>query len=113
MNTRGCTDALTCDTCHTAWALQCVGCHVTYDLRLDQVDYQTGTITPGLTQGSRSRFSLIDVLLATGPDGRVQGVKVKSTGKDYFSIGVHITKEHARKLEDERIKAKNIQQDDL
>jgi len=68
------TDALTCDTCHTAWAQQCVGCHVTYDLRLDQVDYQTGTTTPGLTQGSRNRFSLSDVLLGTAPDGRVQGV---------------------------------------
>lgn len=67
------TDSLTCDTCHTAWAQQCIGCHVTYDLRLDQVDYQTGTSSPGLTQGSRDRFSY-DVLLGTAPDGRVQGV---------------------------------------
>ncbi len=68
------TDSLTCDTCHTSWAQQCIGCHVTFDLRLDQVDYQTGTVSPGLTQGSRSSFSLRDVLLGTGPDGRVQGV---------------------------------------
>ncbi len=68
------TDALTCDTCHTSWAQQCVGCHVTYDLRLEQVDYQTGTTSPGLTQGGRSMFSISDVLLGTGQDGRVQGV---------------------------------------
>lgn len=68
------TDSVTCDTCHTSWQQQCVGCHVTWDLRLEQVDYQTGTLSPGLTRGSRSTFSLSDVLLGTGPDGRVQGV---------------------------------------
>jgi hypothetical protein len=67
-------DSLTCDTCHTSWNLQCIGCHVNYDLRLNQVDYHTGTITPGLTSGGRSMYSLDTVLLGTGVDGRVQTV---------------------------------------
>ena len=68
------TDSLTCDSCHTAWSQQCVGCHVTFDLRLDQVDYQTGLSSPGLTRGSRATFSITDVLLGTAPDGRIQNV---------------------------------------
>ncbi len=68
------TDALTCDTCHTSHTLMCVGCHVSFDLRLSQVDYQTGLRTPGLTRGSRSGYTLDQVLLGTAPDGRVQTV---------------------------------------
>ncbi len=68
------TDSLTCDTCHTSYNQQCVGCHVSYDLRLDSIDYQTGRVSPGLTRGGRSRYSLTDVLLGTAPDGRVQSV---------------------------------------
>lgn len=68
------TDALTCDTCHTSWNLICVGCHVSLDLRLDQVDYQTGRVTPGLTRGSRTTYTIDSMLLGTGPDGRVQSV---------------------------------------
>lgn len=67
-------DALTCDTCHTSYTLMCVGCHVSYDLRFEQVDYQTGLLTPGLTRGSRSGYTLDQVLLGTAPDGRVQTV---------------------------------------
>jgi len=66
------TDSLTCDTCHTSYNQQCIGCHVSFDLRLEQVDYQTGERTPGLTRGSRSTYSLDQVLLGQGPDGRVQ-----------------------------------------
>ncbi len=68
------TDSLTCDTCHTAWIQHCIGCHVTYDLRLDQVDYQTGLSSPGLTKGSRKMYTLNDILLGTATDGRVQSV---------------------------------------
>lgn len=67
-------DKLTCDTCHTSWTQMCIGCHVSWDLRLTQVDYQTGTATTGLTRGSRSTFSLDTVLLGTAMDGRVQSV---------------------------------------
>lgn len=65
---------LTCDTCHTSYNQTCVGCHVSYDLRLSQVDYQTGQITPGLTRGSRSAYTLDTVLLGQAPDGRIQTV---------------------------------------
>lgn len=68
------TDSLTCDTCHTSYNQFCIGCHVNYDLRLSQVDHQTGISTPGLTRGSRSAYSLNHLLLGTAPDGRVQSV---------------------------------------
>lgn len=68
-------EVVTCDTCHTSWTQQCVGCHVSLDLRLDQTDYQTGTVTPGLTRGSRSWYVLSQLLLGTAPDGRVQQVQ--------------------------------------
>ena len=68
------TDSLTCDTCHTSYNQFCIGCHVSLDLRLSQVDYQTGVSTPGLTRGSRTYYSLEHVLLGTAPDGRVQSV---------------------------------------
>jgi len=62
------TDSLTCDTCHSSWLQYCIGCHVSMDLRLNQ----TGTSTPGLTRGSRSTYTLDNLLLGTAPDGRVQ-----------------------------------------
>ena len=68
------TDSLTCDTCHTSYNQICVGCHVSYDLRLDSVDYQTGVSTTGLARGGRSTYTLSAVLLGTAPDGRVQSV---------------------------------------
>ena len=68
------TDALTCDSCHNSWNFYCIGCHVSYDLRLDQVDYQTGLSTPGLTRGSRQEYTLDNTLLGTAPDGRIQTV---------------------------------------
>ncbi len=68
------TDSLTCDTCHTSYNQFCVGCHVSLDLRLNQVDYQTGRSTPGLTRGGRTTYTLNQILLGTAPDGRVQSV---------------------------------------
>ncbi len=65
---------LTCDTCHSSWQQTCVGCHVTVDFRLQQVDYQTGDATAGLTRGSRKSFSLDDILLGVRSDGRIQTV---------------------------------------
>ncbi len=65
---------LTCDTCHSAWQETCIGCHVTVDFRLKQVDYQTGTATPGLTRGSRKMYSLDDIMLGLRADGRIQTV---------------------------------------
>lgn len=67
-------DSLTCDTCHTSYNLNCIGCHVSYDLRLDQVGYQTGQVSTGLTRGSRTTYTIDHVLLGTAPDGRVQTV---------------------------------------
>jgi hypothetical protein len=66
------TDALTCDTCHTSYNQQCLGCHVTLDTRLSQTDYQTGLKTPGLTSGKRSWYSLDHLVLCQSPDGRAQ-----------------------------------------
>lgn len=66
------TDALTCDTCHTSYMQQCLGCHVSLDLRLSQVDYQTGLSTAGLTRGSREMVSIDDVVLCQATDGRAQ-----------------------------------------
>jgi hypothetical protein len=68
------TDSLTCDTCHTSYNQMCIGCHVSFDLRLDQVDYQTGTLTTGFTRGGRSTYSLSNVLLGMAPSGRIQSV---------------------------------------
>lgn len=84
------TDSLTCDTCHTSYNQQCIGCHVSFDLRLEQVDYQTGERTPGLTRGSRTSYSLDQVLLGQGPDGRVQTVlasqqvQMTAVGAEFF-----------------------------
>ena len=66
------TDALTCDTCHTSYNQQCLGCHVTLDTRLSQTDYQTGQKSPGLTSGKRSAFSLEHLVLCQSTDGRAQ-----------------------------------------
>mgnify|MGYP002630944500 CR=1 FL=1 len=66
------TDSLTCDTCHNSWQLQCLGCHVKLDLRVDQVDYQTGVATPGFTTGGREMYSLEQTLICMGDDGRGQ-----------------------------------------
>lgn len=67
-------DALTCDTCHTSYNLQCLGCHVSMDNRFTQRDAQTGQESRGLVRGSREYYSLDHVLLGTAPDGRVQTV---------------------------------------
>ena len=68
------TDSLTCDTCHTPQNEYCIGCHVSLDMRIDQVDFQTGLATPGLTRGSRKYFTLDHLLLGQADDGRVQTV---------------------------------------
>jgi hypothetical protein len=68
------TDSLTCDTCHTPQVQYCIGCHVTLDMRLNEIDYQTGSSTPGFTLGRRREFTLDHLLLGTAPDGRVQTV---------------------------------------
>lgn len=87
------TDSLTCDTCHTGWQQTCIGCHVSVDFRLKQTDYQTGTSTWGLTKGSRTSYSLSQVLLGTAPDGRVQSVQASQQvqmavyGGDQFGVG--------------------------
>jgi hypothetical protein len=66
------TDALTCDTCHTSYNQQCMGCHITLDMRLNQVDYQTGLKSAGLTSGKRSWYSLDTLVLCQSTDGRAQ-----------------------------------------
>ena len=66
------TDALTCDTCHTSYNQQCMGCHVTLDTRLTQLDYQTGLKSAGLTSGKRSWYSLDTLVLCQSTDGRAQ-----------------------------------------
>ncbi len=66
------TDDLRCDACHTSYGQQCLGCHVSLDLRLTQVDYQTGLSTTGLTRGSREHYSLDAFLLCQATDGRAQ-----------------------------------------
>jgi hypothetical protein len=67
-------DSLTCDTCHTSYNQQCVGCHVTYDLRLDGIDGQTGLSTPGVAISKRGYTSLEQFLLGRRADGRIQSV---------------------------------------
>jgi hypothetical protein len=87
------TDSLTCDTCHTAYMQMCIGCHVSLDLRLNQIDFQTGLSTPGLTRGSRTTYSLDDLLLGTGRDGKIQSVapsqqvQIAVLGADAFGTG--------------------------
>jgi len=68
------TDDLTCDTCHTSYNQYCIGCHVTMDMRLEQVDHQTGLKTTGLVSGSRDFYDLDHVLLGLGRDGRAMSV---------------------------------------
>jgi hypothetical protein len=65
-------DSLTCDTCHNSHQQFCIGCHVSMDMRLSQVDYQTGLKTHGLVWGSRGTYTLDHLLLAQAPDGRAQ-----------------------------------------
>ncbi len=65
-------DSLTCDTCHNSHQQFCIGCHVNVDMRLSQVDYQTGLPTQGLVWGQRTTTSLEHLLLAQAPDGRAQ-----------------------------------------
>ena len=87
------TDSLTCDTCHTNHMQICVGCHVSLDLRVNQIDFQTGKSTPGLTRGSRTAYTLDQVLLGTGRDGKVQSVsasqqvQIAVLGSEDFGTG--------------------------
>jgi hypothetical protein len=67
-------DSLTCDTCHTSYNLYCLGCHVSMDMRLSQIDHQTGTKSTGLVRGSREYWSIDHVLIGQGVDGRAQSV---------------------------------------
>jgi hypothetical protein len=67
-------DSLTCDTCHTSFNLYCIGCHVSMDTRLSQIDHQTGQKSTGLVKGSRGTWSINHVLLGQGIDGRAQSV---------------------------------------
>jgi len=68
------TDSLTCDTCHTSYNQYCLGCHVSMDMRFDQIDHQTGLPSEGLVRGGREFVSLHSVLLGQAPDGRAQSV---------------------------------------
>jgi len=109
------TDSLTCDTCHTSHMQICIGCHVSLDLRVNQIDYQTGLSTPGLTGGSRTSYSLDHLLLGTGRDGKVQSVsasqqvQIAVLGSERFGTenGEVL---HGRKLdegtEDERLRGR-------
>ncbi len=87
------TDSLTCDTCHTGFQQTCIGCHVSVDFRLKQIDYQTGMSTWGLTKGSRTGYTLDQVLLGTAPDGRVQSMQASQQvqmtvfGSEHFGVG--------------------------
>ena len=40
-------DALSCASCHTAWAPQCLGCHTVYDPQKKGIDHLTGKKTDG------------------------------------------------------------------
>lgn len=40
-------ERLSCDSCHTAWAPQCYGCHVTFDPSGEQWDHTQGKLTKG------------------------------------------------------------------
>ena len=40
-------ERLTCDGCHTGWAPQCYGCHITYDPEQRQYDHLKTRKTPG------------------------------------------------------------------
>ncbi len=109
------TDSLTCDTCHTKYMQICIGCHVSLDLRINQIDFQTGLSTPGMTGGSRTSYTLDHVLLGTGRDGKVQSVsasqqvQVAVLGSERFGTenGEVL---HGRKLdegtEDERLRGR-------
>ncbi len=65
-------DSMTCDPCHNSHQQFCIGCHVNVDMRLTQVDYQTGLETHGLVWGNRGQTTLDKILLAQAPDGRAQ-----------------------------------------
>jgi hypothetical protein len=67
-------DDLTCDTCHTSYNQYCLGCHVSMDVRFQQVDHQTGLPSDGLVRGGREMVSLDRVLLGMAADGRAQSV---------------------------------------
>jgi hypothetical protein len=68
------TESLTCDTCHTSYNQYCIGCHVSMDMRLNQIDHQTGHATTGLVRGSRDELALSHTLLGQRSDGRIQTV---------------------------------------
>ena len=67
-------DSLECDSCHNAYQEFCIGCHVTYDMRLTSKDQQTGEVSTGLASGSRATYSLDNLLLGKGVKGKAQPV---------------------------------------
>ena len=67
-------DDLECDSCHNGYQLFCIGCHVTYDMRLTSKDQQTGEISTGVAGGSRATYDLDSLLLGTGIRDKVQPI---------------------------------------
>ena len=67
-------DDLECDSCHNGYQLFCIGCHVTFDMRLTSKDQQTGEVSTGVAGGSRSSYDLDTLLLGTGIRGKAQPI---------------------------------------
>ena len=91
-------DSLTCDTCHTSYTLNCLGCHVEVNYSLSQIDLQTGEGSAGVVAGNRQRYSLDSVLIGLGVSGKAQTVNASAQvqltvrdGEGAYVLGDEVT----------------------
>ena len=77
---------LSCDSCHSGWAPQCYGCHVSFDPKGRQYDHLKGRETPG--RWSETRWQVMAELPALGVTG--------SNKIAPFIPGMHLTVEKGK-----------------
>ena len=67
----GAHDRLACTACHSTWAPQCNGCHLTYDPEGEQWDHAVRRTTPGAWAEHRWDFRQAPPTLGVDPQGRI------------------------------------------
>ncbi|MCU7958464.1 MAG: hypothetical protein KZQ58_00340 [gamma proteobacterium symbiont of Bathyaustriella thionipta] len=64
-------DKLSCSACHSQWAPQCYGCHLSYDAEAGQFDHVEQKITAGRWLSQRSNIRNTLPPLGVESDGRI------------------------------------------
>lgn len=88
---------LECHACHSRTVVQCYGCHTTYDLRENGMDFITGEKSPGAFSETEDYRMLYPFPLAVNQRGRISAV---TPGCQTF---ITVLDEEGKKLRDEDV----------